>query len=79
MRATSTKPFRTLGPAALLLLATGCSAPPATIAPETAVPCRDLVIVRPTRAEIAQLSDRTAGDVDANNTAIASGCGRSYP
>lgn len=79
MRKTLTRPCSALALAALMALASGCAAPPVRIAPETAVPCASLTIVRPSAGEIEALGDRTASDVDANNVAIARGCGRAYP
>ncbi len=64
--------------AGLMLLASGCAERPVAIAPETAVPCRALVIVRPSAAEIDAMRDDTAINLDSNNAAIARGCGRRY-
>jgi len=47
------------------------------MAPEVAVPCRALTVVRVTpRAAIDAMSDQTVMQIDGNNTAIRSGCGR---
>lgn len=72
--------YRRLAAAALLLLASGCGETQrVAIAPSTAVPCEALKTVRPTAAEVDALSDATVMDIDANNTAIRSGCGRRPP
>lgn len=70
---------RTLSVAALMALpalASGCTET-LTVGPEVAVPCRALTVVRVTpRAAVDVLSDETVMQIDGNNTAIRSGCGR---
>ena len=62
---------------ALPALASGCGTERLAMAPEVAVPCRALVVVRVRPVEaIGQLSDETVMAIDGNNTAIRSGCGR---
>ena len=62
---------------ALPALASGCGTERLAMAPEVAVPCRALTVVRVTpRAAVDVLSDETVMQIDGNNTAIRSGCGR---
>ena len=77
---TRRKWSRTLSVAALMALpalASGCGETRVAMAPEVAVPCRALPVVRVTpRAAIDAMSDQTVMQIDGNNTAIRSGCGR---
>lgn len=62
---------------ALPALVSGCGVERLAMAPEVAVPCRALVVVRVRPASVIdQLSDETVVGIDGNNIAIRSGCGR---